>query len=102
MSKIVAFFEFENQNMTQETYDAVISELKAQNKLWDERRLSHVSFQKGPNWCVVDVWNSQEDLMDFGQNTLFPIFAKLKLTPPAPQVYPVHNYMGARVEELVS
>jgi len=102
MSKIVAYFEFDAEVFNQKNYDDVLKELKAQNKFWDERRPSHVAFQKGPNWCVVDVWNSQEELMDFAQNTLFPIFGKLGLNPPPPQVFPAHNYMGARAEELVS
>lgn len=99
MSKIVAYFE---STLTQTQYDAIITELEKNNKLWDERRPSHVAFQKGPNWCVVDVWNSEEEMSDFAQNTLLPIFQKLGLNPPAPQIYPAHNYMGAKAEELIS
>ena len=99
MSKIVAVFEFP---MTQAQYDAIISEMKKNNQLWDERRLSHVSFQKGANWCVVDVWNSEEELNDFAQNNLRPVFQKLGLNPPPPEIYPAHNYMGARAEEPIS
>ena len=100
MSKIVAYFEF--PEMTQAHYDAIIAEMKKNNQLFDERRLSHVAFQKGPNWCVVDVWNSEEDLADFAKNNLIPKFEKVGLNPPPPQVFPAHNYMGARAEELIS
>ena len=99
MGKIVALFEFP---MTQAQYDEIIAELKKNNQLWDERRLSHVAFQKGANWCVVDVWNSEEELNDFAQNNLLPIFQSLGLNPPPPETYPAHNYMGARAEELIS
>ena len=99
MSKIVALFEFP---MTAEQYDAILAEMKENNQLIDERRPSHVAFQKGPNWCVVDVWNSEEELKDFAQNTLLPIFQKLGLNPPPPEVYPAYNYMGVKAEELIS
>ena len=100
MGKIVAYFEF--PEMTQADYDAIIDEMKKENQLWDERRLSHVAFQKGPSWCVVDVWNSAEEMTDFAQSNLLPKFQKLGLNPPTPEIYPVHNYMGARAEELTS
>ena len=102
MSKIVAYFEFPDQTLGQAQYDDIISEMKKNNKLWDERRLSHVAFQKGPNFCVVDVWNSEEELTDFAQNNLSPIFKKLGLNPAPPQIYPAHNYMGVKAEELIS
>ena len=100
MGKIVAYFEF--PEMTQAHYDAIISEMKNNNQLWDERRLSHVAFQKGANWCVVDVWNSEEDMKDFAEKNLIPKFQQVGLNPPPPQIYPAYNYMGARAEELIS
>ncbi|HET9824168.1 MAG TPA: hypothetical protein VFP87_02475 [Chitinophagaceae bacterium] len=68
----MAYFEFANQTLTQAKYDAIIAEMKKNNQLWDERRPSHVAFQKGPNWCIVDVWNSEEELNDFAQSNLLP------------------------------
>ena len=102
MSKIVALFQFDGGGLTQESYDKVLSELKSQGKMYDERRPSHVAFQNGPNFCVVDVWNSEEELKDFAENTLFPIFHKLNVTPQPPQVFPAHNYMGVHAEETIS
>lgn len=99
MSKIVTYFE---SPLTQAQYDEIITEMKKNNKLWDERRPSHVAFQKGANLCIVDVWNSEEEMMDFAQNNLLPIFQKMGLNFPPPQIYPAHNYMGAKAEELIS
>jgi hypothetical protein len=102
MSKVVALFQFDNSGMTREDYEKVLSELKAEGKLFDERRPSHVAFQKGDNFCVIDVWNSEEELNDFAQNTLFPIFKKVNVTPQPPEVYSVHNYLGVHAEEAIS
>lgn len=99
MSRIVAIFEL--QGFTQKNYDDIIRELKGNNIFLNEQRPSHVSFQKGDAWCVIDVWDSAEDLMQFGQTSLFPIFAKLGLTPPQPQIFPAYNYAG-KAEEFTS
>ena len=100
MSKVVVVFE--SAELGQKDYDAIIDELKAQGKLYTEHRPTHVSFNKGDKWCVVDVWNSEEILNEFVQSTLLPIFSKLSLTPPQSSVYPLHNYIGATADELVS
>jgi hypothetical protein len=97
MKQIVAIFELEG--FTQKNYDDIVEELKASGGFPDERRISHAAFQKGPNWCVVDVWKSADDLMDFGKERLFPIFEKLGLKPNPPQIYPVHHFVGSRVAE---
>jgi hypothetical protein len=100
MGKIVIMFEL--PDMTNKEYDAIMSELNEQGKIYNEHRPSHVAFNKDGKWCVVDVWDSAEDLDEFISGTLGPIFQKLNIPAPQPAVYPVHNYLGARAEELVS
>jgi hypothetical protein len=100
MNKIVAIFEL--TGFTQKNYDDIMNELKNSGGTVQKGRPSHVSFQKGDHWCVIDVWDSPEDLMGFGQSRLFPIFGKLGLTPPSPQIYPVHHFIGTGAEEFIS
>lgn len=100
MSKVVIVFEL--AGMTHNEYDAIMDELRAQGKTFNENRPSHVAFNKDGKWCVVDVWDSAEALNEFVSTSLAPVFLKLGLTPPQPSVYPVHNYMGKKVEELIS
>jgi hypothetical protein len=95
MSKIVAVFEL--TTMTSSQYDAIINELNLNGGMPEKNRVSHVAFPKGGGWCVIDVWNSPEALMEFGKNRLFPIFGKLGLSVPEPQIYPVHNFVGAGI-----
>jgi hypothetical protein len=99
MGQIVIVFE--QPGMTQKEYDAIMNELKAQHKEYDEKRPSHVAFDKGGTWCVVDVWESEQALNEFIGSTLAPIFQKLGIPTPQPKVYPAHNYMGAHAQELV-
>jgi hypothetical protein len=100
MSKIIAIFEL--TGFTQKNYDDIVAELKASGGFPNDDRPSHVAFQKGDNWCVIDVWNSEEALTQFGQNTLFPIFAKLGLVPQPPQIFPVHHFLTSGAEEFIS
>ena len=99
MSTIVAFFDI--PGFTQKNYDDILTELEM-NGVFPPKEglLSHVSFQKGDNWCVVDVWESEQQFMAFGQERLFPIFAKLGLNPTPPQIYPAHKF--ATAEEVIS
>jgi hypothetical protein len=99
MSKITAVFEL--PGMTAAQYNDILDELKAQGKLPNEKRPFHIAFQKGDNWCVIDVWNSEEDLMEFGQTTLFPIFGKLGINPVPPAIFPLYHYMGSPMQEYI-
>ena len=99
MSKVVVLFEF--AGMTHKEYDAICGELKANNKLYNENRPSHVAFEKDGKWCVVDVWNSAEAMQEFAENDLLPAFQKIGLTPPQPVILPAHSYIGL-AEDLIS
>lgn len=98
-NKVVVIFEM--PGLTASQYDAILAELKAQGKLTTEKRCSHVAFQKSESWCVIDVWESEKDIMEMGQETLFPIFGKLGITPVPPAIYPVHNFIGLLAEQPV-
>jgi hypothetical protein len=100
MSKIIVISEL--SGFTKKNYDDVVAELKATGSFLNENRPSHAAFQKGDKWCVIDVWNSEADFMEFGEKTLFPIFGKLGLTPQPPQIFPVHHFIGANAEEFIS
>jgi hypothetical protein len=100
MSKIVAIFEL--SGFTEKNYDDIVAELKAAGGFPNENRPSHAAFQKGDKWCVIDVWNSEAALMEFGQKTLFPIFGKLGLTPQPPQIFPLHHFLCTNAEEFIS
>lgn len=100
MGQIVTVFE--QEGMTSQQYDAILNELRAQGNEFNANRPSHVSFAKDGAWCVVDVWESEQALNEFIGGTLGPIFQRLGIPTPQPKIYAVHNYMGARAQDLVS
>ena len=87
MSTIIAVFDV--AGMTAGQYDQVIKDLEAAGEGSPKGRLYHVASSKAAGWFVVDVWESGELLDRFAQ-TLMPILQKNGVTPPQPQVYPVH------------
>ena len=100
MNKIVGIFEA--GGFTQKDYDDIMEGLQKTGGANHPNRLSHVSFPKGNNWCVIDVWDSPEAFMQFAQQRLVPIFTKLGLTPLEPQIFPVHNFIGAGKEAMAA
>jgi hypothetical protein len=97
---IVAIFDL--PGFSKENYDDIVAELRNSGGFPENHRLSHVAFMKGNSISVIDVWTSQEELMKFGQERLFPIFGKLGLTPPPPQIFPTHHFVTVDGEELTS
>ena len=93
MSKMVAIFE--SNELTQQQYDSILQEMGEIEKAEYPNRPVHIAFQKGDSWCVVDVWNSEEVLMDFAGRVIMPTFEKLGITPPQPQVYPIYRYVNS-------
>ncbi len=93
MGKIVAIFE--SAELMQQQYDEILTEMGEVEKAQYPNRPVHIAFQKGNSFCVIDVWNSPETLEEFGRNVLAPIFGKLGIAPPAPEVYPVHRYINS-------
>lgn len=81
---------FDVPGMTSEQYDQAIGELEAAGEGNPEGRRYHVAASKSDGWLVVDVWESPELLDRFAQ-VLMPSLQKAGVTPPQPQVYPVHN-----------
>lgn len=88
MSTITVLFDMPNVTSTQ--YDQVIQGLAAAGLGSPKGRLYHIASPKEGGWLVVDVWESGELLDQFAQ-TLIPVMQQAGVTPPQPQVYPLHN-----------
>ncbi len=88
---IVAYFEV--PGLSSEQYDGIMNELKANGQFPVKNCLSHVAYNLGGIMYAVDVWNSMEDLLEYGQHALFPIFGRMGITPPQPRVYPAHSFI---------
>ena len=88
---IIAIFDV--PGMTANQYDQVMQNLENAGAGAPKGRLNHMAAAKDGGWLVVDVWESGELLEQFAQ-TLVPILQQAGVTPPQPQVYPVHNMIS--------
>ena len=100
MSKVVVLFE--QPGMTYKEYDAICDELRKRNKLVNEDRVAHVSFERDEKFCVVDVWISEESMKKFVETALMPASMKLGLIPIQPVILPAHSWIGLAEEIILS
>jgi hypothetical protein len=91
---ICVMFEF--PGMTREQYDEATPEMN-NGRPWHELSdwpvpgvLLHASGAMPDGWYVVDVWESEQALQNFGR-VLAPIAEKLGIPPVKPRVFPVHD-----------
>jgi hypothetical protein len=82
----------DNPDGSQEIYDRVREQLGL------ERPAGGIFHVAGPSpnggWRVIEVWESEEDAKRFATERLRPAFVEVGAPPPAPELWPVHNYMA--------
>jgi hypothetical protein len=82
--------KFSVSNMTAEKYDQVLKRLEAAGAGAPPGRLHHVSFGSRDNLQVIDVFDSQQSLENFGK-TLVPILTEMgiKAEPQIEEAYKI-------------
>lgn len=90
---------FEGPGVSAAQYDGIIQALDAQDLTHPDGRLFHCAYAVPDGWRVVDVWDSPEKLMAFGQ-VLMPIMATVGVNI-TPQVYPAHHLINDQATERV-
>ena len=89
---------FECPGVTQAQYDEALKKLtggRAGKALADWSApglLSHVAGPTPNGWRVVDVWESEADLMKFA-GVLMPILKSLGFPEISPEIIPAHNFV---------
>jgi hypothetical protein len=71
--------KFKVSNMTAEKYETVLKRLEAAGAGAPPGRLHHVSYGSQDNLQVIDVFDSQQSLENFGK-TLVPILQEMGIT----------------------
>jgi hypothetical protein len=81
---------FEGTDMTEAQYDLLIADLQAAGAGSPDGRIDHIAAWTEGKFCVVDTWENAGKLNTFAE-TLFPIMDRIGITPPAPQIFELHN-----------
>ena len=82
---------FHGKGITKAMYDALRPEVN-----WEKNHpaggLFHAcGFDDQGDLHVADVWESPDAMKQFVESRLVPAMQKLKIPPPAVDVYPLHN-----------
>ena len=82
---------FHGKGITKAMYDALRPEVN-----WEQNHpagaLFHAcAFDDKGDLHVADVWESPDAMKQFVESRLVPVMQKLKIPPPAVDVYPLHN-----------
>ena len=86
---------FTPKSMNTARYDEIIRQLEQAGQGAPQGRLYHVCFGSSDELRVTDIWNSVEELQQFGA-TLMPIAEKLGVDVGQPEITPVHNSIVGR------
>ena len=89
---------FDFPGATQAQYDEAVKKLTNGGTLrslsdWPVKGLlSHVAGPTPNGWRVMDVWESEADLMTFAE-ILMPIIKAVGFPESPPQIFPAHNFV---------
>jgi hypothetical protein len=81
---------FTPASMNASQYDEIIKQLENAGASTPQGRLYHICFGAATSLRIMDVWESQDALMAFGQ-TLMPILQQLGVDPGPPEISEVHH-----------
>lgn len=86
---------FEGSDMSPQQYERVIAELDEVGLTHPAGRLQHVSGWMDGRFCVVDVWETPQQLATFGM-TFFPLLERNGVSALPPHVYECYKTIGGR------
>jgi ketosteroid isomerase-like protein len=85
---IAAFFD--GSHLSMRDYDETLRH--GGSAVWEQpARSSHLCFERDGGFVVVDVWESAEDLMAFGETVIGPAMAAAGIEPLQPEVHELRN-----------
>jgi hypothetical protein len=85
---ITALFTPPSMNASQ--YDEILRQLENAGAEAPQGRLYHICFGTGTSLRVMEVWESQDALMAYGQ-ILMPILHQRGVDPGPPEISEAHN-----------
>ncbi len=72
-------------------YEALRKEVDWEHRQAEGMIFHAAAFDKSEGAHIADVWNSQEALDQFFNTRLMPAMQRLKINPPKPETFPLHN-----------
>jgi hypothetical protein len=77
--------------MSKDMYENVVKEVNWDNNPPPGAIFHAASFDKSGNFCVAEVWESEDQWNNFLNTRLKPAMQKGNVSPPKTQIFQVHN-----------
>jgi heme-degrading monooxygenase HmoA len=89
---MAVMFTMEFSKVGQKEYDGVMKDLGLDKKgaKWPKGIISHTAGKTAEGWCVVDVWESEQDFAKFRESKLNAILKKHGMPEPRATMAQVH------------
>lgn len=72
-------------------YEALRKEVDWEHRQAEGMIFHAAAFDNSEALRVADVWSSQETMNQFYNTRLMPAMQRLKINPPKPETFPLHN-----------
>jgi hypothetical protein len=83
---------FKANGITKEMYEALRKEVDWEHQQPDGIVLHAAAFDKsGSNFCVADIWESEEHLNNYVSSKLLPVMKKINMPMPEGEIFQIHN-----------
>jgi hypothetical protein len=82
---------FKTNAITKQMYEELRREVNWENEHPDGALIHAGAFDDSGNFCVADIWESQEHLNNFINNRLLPVMKKNNMPMPEAEIFQIND-----------
>jgi hypothetical protein len=82
---------FKTNKMTKEMYEELRKEVNWEHKYPDGEALHAAGFDNLGNFCIADIWESEEHLNNFINYRLLPVMQKINMPMPEGEIFQIND-----------
>jgi hypothetical protein len=82
---------FKANGITKEMYEALRKKVDWEHQHPDGAVLHAAAFDNSGNFCVADIWESQEHLNNYINNRLLPVMKKNNMPMPEGEIFQIND-----------
>jgi hypothetical protein len=82
---------FKTNAVTKEKYEALRKEVDWEHQHPDGELVHAAAFDNSGNFCVADIWESEEHLNNFINNRILPAIKKINMPMPEGEIFQIND-----------
>jgi hypothetical protein len=87
---------FKTNNITKEMYETLRKEVDWEHQHPDGALFHAGAFDDSGNFCVADIWESDEHLNKFVTSRLLPVMKKINMPMPEGEIFQINDVSAFR------